>query len=1254
MSVRRVVTEKREGSPFDAESKNLEADIKRRLGIEGVKARILEVHDIEDLGDDEVFIEARKTIFSAANEDIVTDDFSLNEGEVAFRVEYIPGTVDVHVEMVKEAYKALSLAEPPSIAYSRIYAFTGIKNEQDFIRIKNMLVNPIEKRIVPLSRPETTIIIEEDVKAVEILDGFIEAEEADLVKISDDLGLAMDLDDLKCIHKYFKSEKRNPTITEIKVLDTYWSDHCRHTTFLTHLENIEIEDGFYSDQIKAALALVKKDFAEVAKAKGKDDQYLTLMDIATLAMKKARLEGKLPELVESAEVNACTVKVNVELLSGEIEEWEILFKNETHNHPTERGPFGGAGTCLGGGIRDPLSGRAYVYQAMRITGAKDPREAIEQTLPGKLPQEDICVGAAKGYSSYGNEIGTATGFVEELYHPGFVAKRMELGAVIAAGRVKDKKREVPVPGDAIILMGGTTGRDGVGGATGSSVAQETEIKDVQAANVQNGNAPLEGDIHKAFNDPKISRAIKRCNDFGAGGVSIAIGELSDGIEVNLDAVPARYAGLDGTELALSESQERMAVIVAADEAEEFLANARKHNVSATIVGRVTDENRMVLIWRGEKIVNLSRDFLNSNGAIKKANVRIKAPHNNKSAPDFTQLSTKDYKVLFTKSVSELNECSQQGLNNMFDSTANACGKFMLYGGKYQKTKNQAMVSKLPFVSSKAGTIMSYGYGLDAADKSPFHMGLYSTLMSIIKIVAMGGNPKEIYLSYQEYFRKLGNNPEAWGEVTAALLGGYVAQSALGLASIGGKDSMSGTFGDINVPPVLVSFAVSKTDDIEKTISQEFKSTDSLVYVLPFPNNMDGVPNFEAINDYLAKIHELIKSGIIKTCYATGDETVATSLCKMAFGNMIGFDLTWGDKLLLFNKLYGMLIEVDPKYKHIMDEFKDAYVLAKTNNRQEIKMPGCLAEEPILLAELLAAHEKTLSQIYPITHHEERKDEEIVSAEYSSKPVNILRAAKPVATILSVLGTTGDKTVEFALNQAGAETIMANYVSLTPQDVADFMIEFAADIDRAHMLVFPGGEASTDLMLTAIKNPRVCEAIYNLINRDGLILGLGNGFKALVKSGLLPYGKVKELDALDPSILRNILGRHIAKLVDTKVVSNKSPFLSSYDIGEVITGPVSSSEGTLYITRDQILSLVKKGQVSLQYVDFDGKPTYDPNHNPFGSSNAIAGMSDETGHIFGTQLYLDRVPGVRHVNMQSTDLFTNGVNYFTGQTSVRKR
>ena len=1249
-SVRRIYVEKKPA--YAVAAKDLFENIRDYLGIRTVTGvRVLIRYDIENISD-KTYEEAKITIFSEPPVDVLYEEaFPMQEGETAFSVEALPGQFDQRADSAEQCVKLLNENEEPVIRSATTYVIAGICSEEELAHIKSFCINPVDSRENNADKPETLVTEYEEPADVKIFDGFRTMPEAELKSLYDSLGLAMTFKDFQFIQEHFAAEEqRDPSMTEIRVLDTYWSDHCRHTTFQTELKNVTFEDGDYKAPMQAAYDLYQAHRAEIFA--GRKDKYVSLMDIALMAMRKLKKDGKLDDQEETDEINACSIIVPVEI-DGKTEEWLINFKNETHNHPTEIEPFGGAATCLGGAIRDPLSGRTYVYQAMRVTGAADPTVPMEKTLEGKLPQRKLVTGAASGYSSYGNQIGLATGLVNEIYHPDYVAKRMEIGAVMAAAPRSNVIRETSDPGDIIILLGGRTGRDGCGGATGSSKAHNSQSIDTCGAEVQKGNAPTERKLQRLFRRPEVSRLIKKCNDFGAGGVSVAIGELAAGLQIQLDKVPKKYAGLDGTELAISESQERMAVVIDPKDVDTFMAYAGEENLEATCVAEVTADPRLVMHWRGKEIVNISRAFLDTNGAHQETDVIVgtasKADSYFEEKTDVT-----DVKEAWLKDLADLNVCSQKGLVEMFDASIGAGSVFMPFGGKYQLTPTQSMVAKLPVLKGKTDTVtmMSYGFNPYLSNWSPYHGAAYAVVESVAKIVAAGGDFSKIRFTFQEYFKRMTEDAKGWGEPMSALLGAYTAQIGFGLPSIGGKDSMSGSFNDIHVPATLVSFAVdvAKQQDI---ITPEFKSSGNKIVKFDIARDAYDMPDYEQAKALYTAIHQLIQDKVVVSAYTLGFGGVAAAVSKMAFGNKLGAKIDSAVKAedLFKTGEYGCMIAEVPA--DALDKINVAYTLIGevTDDAQ-----FAYGDAVVTMDEALKAWTGTLEKVFPTRSGVEQKKIETPVYKEGSIVICSHKIAQPKVFIPVFPGTNCEYDSMKAFEKAGAKVQTQVFRNLSADGIRESVDAFVKGISDAQIIMFPGGFSAGDepdgsgkFIATAFRNEKLREAVMKLLNeRDGLALGICNGFQALIKLGLVPYGEITPQQPDSPTLTTNNIGRHISKVAYTKVVSNKSPWLAGAVPGEVYAIPISHGEGRFVASDEWIKKLFAAGCVATQYVDLDGNPTMDEDFNPNASYAAIEGITSPDGRILGKMGHSERIGEAVARNIYGNPdqkIFESGVAYF---------
>ncbi len=1259
--VKRIYVEKKD--QYAVKAKELHEDIDHFLGIKGIdQVRILIRYDIENLSE-ETYVKSCKTVFSEPPVDqLFEETLEVPAGAHCFSVEFLPGQFDQRADSAVQCVKFLNEEETPIIHTAVTYLIVGNITEEEFGRIKAYCINPVDSRETTMVKPETLAAAYEDAADVAIFDGFCEMSEESLKELYGSLGLAMTFQDFLHIQTYFANgEKRNPSMTEIKVLDTYWSDHCRHTTFSTELKNVSFEDGFYTTPIETTYQSYLDTRDEIFK--GRDDKFVCLMDLALMAMRKLKKDGKLQDLEESDEINACSIVVPIEIDRGNgavEEEWLISFKNETHNHPTEIEPFGGAATCLGGAIRDPLSGRSYVYQAMRVTGAADPTVPVEQTLKGKLSQKKLVRGAANGYSSYGNQIGLATGLVKEIYHPDYVAKRMEIGAVMGAAPRENVIRETSDPGDIIILLGGRTGRDGCGGATGSSKVHTQESIETCGAEVQKGNAPTERKIQRLFRREEVSKLIKKCNDFGAGGVSVAIGELADGLIIDLDKVPKKYAGLDGTELAISESQERMAVVVDPKDVDQFLVYALEENLEAVEVAVVTEEKRLILLWRGTEIVNLQRAFLDTNGAHQETDVTVETPVAEQnylkqiSLPEVeTALEDNDVKKAWLATLHNLNGCSQKGLVEMFDASIGAGSVVMPYGGKHQLTETQTMIAKVPLLDGKtdAVTMMSYGFDPYLSSWSPYHGAVYAVVESMAKIVASGGDYKKIRFTFQEYFRRMTADPKRWSQPFAALLGAYDAQIGFGLPSIGGKDSMSGTFNDIDVPPTLVSFAV----DVSKqqfVVTPELKEADNQLVCFEIEKDEFDIPVYKDVMDLYNVIGELCAEKVIVSAYALDAKGITAAISKMAFGNKLGVLVSdeLQPKELFANEIGNIIAEVPA---HLLSRITVPYTYVGQVIAEE---KFVYKDVEIGMDEALDAWTSKLEKVFPTVAVQ--GNEPIETKLYDTKEIYVCKnkVAKPTVFIPVFPGTNCEYDSKIAFERAGANVITKVFKNLSPQDIRDSVEVFEKSIGKSQIIMFPGGfsagdepDGSAKFFATAFQNEKLKESVQKLLNeRDGLALGICNGFQALIKLGLVPTGEICGQNEESPTLTYNTINRHISKMVYTKVVSNKSPWLQEAVLGETYVNPASHGEGRFVANKEWLDKLFANGQVATQYCDANGIISMDEQYNVNGSYASIEGITSPDGRCYGKMAHTERRGDGVAMNIygeQDMKLFESGINYF---------
>ncbi len=1262
-NVRRVYVEKKPS--FAVKAKELKHEISSYLGIKTVtNVRELIRYDVENISDD-VFEKACHTVFAEPPvDDLYLEKFEAADGAHVFSVEFLPGQFDQRADSAVQCVQFLDENAQPIIRSATTYVIEGDITEEEFEAIRNHCINPVDSRETGLQKPETLVTEFKDPEDVKIFDGFRDMEEAPLKELYSSLNLAMTFKDFLHIQNYFKNEeKRDPSMTEIRVLDTYWSDHCRHTTFSTELTQVKFDEGDYKTPIVDTYNRYLSDREVLYK--GRDDKFVCLMDLALMAMKKLKSEGKLQDQEESDEINACSIVVPVDV-NGKEEEWLINFKNETHNHPTEIEPFGGAATCLGGAIRDPLSGRTYVYQAMRVTGAADPTVSVKETLKGKLPQKKLVRGAAHGYSSYGNQIGLATGYVKEIYHPNYVAKRMEIGAVMGAAPRRAVIRENSDPGDIIILLGGRTGRDGIGGATGSSKVHTEASIEVCGAEVQKGNAPTERKIQRMFRREEVSYIIKKCNDFGAGGVSVAIGELAPGLQIDLDKVPKKYAGLDGTEIAISESQERMAVVVAPEDVEKFLGFANEENLEAVPVAVVTKEPRLVLSWRGKEVVNISRAFLDTNGAHQETTVEVEIP--NKEGNLFEERpDVADVREKWLSTLADLNVCSQKGLVEMFDSSIGAGSVLMPYGGKNQLTETQAMVAKVPVQNGTTNTVtmMSYGFDPYLSSWSPYHGAAYAVTESVARIVAAGGDYKKIRFTFQEYFRRMTEDPKRWSQPFAALLGAYAAQMGFGLPSIGGKDSMSGTFNDIDVPPTLVSFAVDVAK-LQDVITPELKKAGNKLVWLRAPKDQYDLPDYAAIMDQYEKLHNDMQAGKVVSAYALDRHGIAAAVSKMAFGNAMGVKIEHNlDPRDFFAPGFGDLVLEVPAEK--VGQLSITYTVIG-----EVTADGKFSygNAEITLDEAYKAWTGTLEKVFKTTSGEENDGPAAMAVKtadpeatyengvYNTKNIYVCKhkVAKPRVFIPVFPGTNCEYDSTRAFERAGAEVDVKVFKNLSAEDIRDSVEIFEKSIDQAQMIMFPGGfsagdepDGSAKFFATAFQNAKIKEAVMKLLNeRDGLALGICNGFQALIKLGLVPYGEICGQKEDSPTLTYNTIGRHISKMVYTKVVSNKSPWLQKATLGGVYCNPASHGEGRFVANDEWLTKLLANGQVATQYVNPNGELDQSEESNINGSTYNIEGITSPDGRVLGKMAHSERRDNGVAINIygqQDIQIFESGVEYF---------
>lgn len=1247
--VRRVYVEKK--PDYAVKAKELHDEIKNYLNIDAEYVRVLVRYDVENLSD-ETYRKAINTVFSEPPVDMVYegDELPMQDTDKVFSVEALPGQFDQRADSAEQCVKLLNEDEDPIIKTATTYILSGNVTDEQFKSVMEYCINPVDSRACGLEIPETLVTEYDEPADVIIFDGFKDMPEDKLKELYESLGLAMTFKDFLHIQNYFKNdEKRDPSMTEIRVLDTYWSDHCRHTTFSTELTDVTFDDGDYKELLEKTFDAYRAEMKEMYK--DRDDKFVCLMDIALMGMKQLKAAGKLDDMEVSDEINACSIVVPVEV-DGVTEEWLVFFKNETHNHPTEIEPFGGAATCLGGAIRDPLSGRGYVYQAMRVTGAADPTKSLKETLPNKLPQRKIVTTAAHGYSSYGNQIGLATGLVNEIYHPNYVAKRMEIGAVMGAAPRRAVKRLTSDPGDMIILLGGRTGRDGCGGATGSSKAHDSHSLESCGAEVQKGNPPTERKIQRLFRREEVSSLIKKCNDFGAGGVSVAIGELADGLTVDLDKVPKKYAGLDGTELAISESQERMAIVVDPADVDKMLGYAEEENLEAVVVAVVTEDPRLVLKWRGKEIVNIKRAFLDTNGAHQETTVKVNVP--SKADNYFDEVKEPaDVKKAWLDTLSDLNVCSQKGLVEMFDSSIGASTVTMPYGGKYQLTPTQTMIAKLPVLKGKTDTITMMSYGLDPylSSWSPYHGSVYAVLTSVAKIAAAGGDVSKIRLTFQEYFKRLGTDPYRWGQPLAALLGAYDVQIGLGLPSIGGKDSMSGTFNDIDVPPTLCSFAVD-VSSYKHVVTPELKAAGDVLVRLDVDKDENDIPVYADVLDKYDKLHEAITEDKIEAAYVIGFGGLIEAVSKMAFGNKFGVAIDDGvTKRELVSKDYGSIIlEVKPEN---VDKLGVTVKKIGTVNDSAAFTYG---DVTVTVEEAIKAWTTKLEKVFPTKSKVPQT--EINTGLFDAKTVYTSKnkVAKPKVFIPVFPGTNCEYDSAKAFERAGAEVQTVVFRNMTAQGIRDSVDAFAKAISDSQIIMFPGGFSAGDepdgsgkFIATAFRNAKISEEVMKLLNeRDGLALGICNGFQALIKLGLVPYGEIRPQSETSPTLTMNSIGRHQSKIAYTKVVTNKSPWLAQAELGGVYSIPISHGEGRFVASKEWCEKLFANGQVATQYVDLNGNPTMDEYYNVNGSYYAIEGITSPDGRVLGKMGHSERIGEAVAVNIygnQDQKIFESGVAYF---------
>ena len=1252
-NVIRIFVEKKSG--FDVEAQHIKADLKGNLGMGAIEdLRLLHRYDVSGLSQEE-FQAASTTIFSEPNvDDVYGEDFVFPEGYQVFAMEYLPGQYDQRADSAAQCVQLLTHGERPQVATARVVGIKGALSQKEIDQIEDYLINPVESRLASLKKPETLDMEVEVPEDVERVNGFIVWDDATIEKYYKGMGFAMTMDDLLFCRDYFRdTEKRDPSVTELRVIDTYWSDHCRHTTFFTRLESIEIEKGQISKVIEDALAAYYDAREQVY---GKTDRAVSLMDMAVIGMKLLRKNGKLDDLDVSEEINACSIEVPVEI-DGKTEQWLVQFKNETHNHPTEIEPFGGAATCLGGAIRDPLSGRAYVYQAMRVTGSGDPRMAVEDTLIGKLPSRKITTGAAAGYSSYGNQIGLATGQVTELYDEGYIAKRMEIGAVIGASPKANVQRGIPEDGDVIVLLGGSTGRDGCGGATGSSKAHTEESIETCGAEVQKGNPPTERKIQRLFRNGQVSKLIKRCNDFGAGGVCVAIGELADGLRINLDNVPKKYEGLDGTELAISESQERMAVVLDSKDVDAFLTAAKEENLNATVVAQVTAEARLKMFWRGDTIVDLSREFLNTNGMTQTAQAVIAAPNPEENYRDLVPecLQGKSLAQAFQENLERLEVCSQKGLVERFDASIGVGTVLMPFAGRYQLTPEEAMVAKIPLEHGETddATVMGYGYIPGIARFSPFHGAAYAVVESCSKLAAVGADPLKARLTFQEYFERLQKEPKRWGKPAQLFLGALSAQLGLGLPAIGGKDSMSGSFESLDVPPTLVSFAVGMTK-ASKTVSAAFQQTDSTVVLLPLPEETETLlPNWDKLKAYYTAVYAKMEKGEIRSASVVKEGGAAAAVARMCFGNRIGFtfdDACTCPSCLFAPKSGALVVELAPGVS--VDAALNSVILGHTTEADQVIIDG----ESLSLDSLLASWMGTLENIFPSDAPEKEISREIPLFTQRNGKAPAIKSAKPRVFIPVFPGTNCEVDTARAFEKAGAQPEILVVKNLCAADIEETIERMVKEIEQAQIVMLPGGfsggdepDGSGKFIATTFRNPKIAEAVTKLLEqRDGLMLGICNGFQALIKLGLVPYGKITEPSAEAPTLTFNTLGRHVSRMVYTRVTSVKSPWFAGVEAGDIHAVPVSHGEGRFVASDAVMQQLIENGQIATQYTTPWGQPSGKIAWNPNGSVCAVEGITSPDGRVLGKMAHSERLGNHLYQNVpgeKDQKIFASGVQYF---------
>ncbi|EPY6472792.1 phosphoribosylformylglycinamidine synthase [Clostridium sporogenes] len=1237
---------------FRVESKKILNNFKLSLNMKNIKdVRILNKYNISGISDEEYNL-AKYTIFSEKTVDeLYEEKFPYDSEDKIFSVEYLPGQYDQRADSAAQCIEILTQKQGAIVKYSKIFVIKGNITKEELEKIKEYCINKVDSREAQLEKPNSLVDVQLEVQSVEVLDGFIDLSEKKLKEFLQDRNLAMTFEDLKFCREYFKNEeKRNPTITEIKVIDTYWSDHCRHTTFMTEIEDIKIEEGLYSNAIKEAY----EEYKNIKNFVYTKEKATCLMDIATIAAKELRKKGLMEDLDVSPEINACSIVVDAEI-DGKTEKWLVMFKNETHNHPTEIEPFGGAATCVGGAIRDPLSGRVYVYQAMRITGSGDPRQNIEDTLEGKLPQKKITTEAAHGYSSYGNQIGLATGQVAEIYDEGYMAKRMEIGAVIGAAPMENVIRKEPKPSDIVILLGGRTGRDGIGGATGSSKKHTESSIENCGSEVQKGNAPTERKIQRLFRNKEVSTMIKRCNDFGAGGVSVAIGELTEGLYIDLNKVPKKYEGLDGTELSISESQERMAVVISKEDRERFIKFSEEENLEATVVAEVKEEKRLKMLWKDNIIVDLDREFLNTNGVVQKTKAYINTPekesHFQKIAIGFKE----NIKDKWIENIKDLNVCSQKGLVEMFDSTVGADTVIMPLGGKYQKTPQEGMAAKLPVLEgdTTTATVMTYGFNPKISKWSPFHGAMYAVIESVTKAVAMGIDYKKIRLTFQEYFEKLENKEEKWGKPLAALLGALKAQREFSIAAIGGKDSMSGTFKDMNVPPTLVSFAVGVTN-VNRIISSEFKEVGSVILYIKAKRNKEEMPDFNILKGNYEKVYEAIGTGNVLASATIKSGGISEAISKMCFGNNIGAKLKNLEKEELFSRDYGSIIlEVNKNFDLNLLKEIDYKIIGYTTERASIE----ILEEEILLDQCYKEFESTLENVFVSKVEKEyKKDLDIPLYKKKNKKFPSIKVPKPKILIPVFPGTNCEYDSKRAFEKAGGEVELVVFNNMSSDNIKESIDNLSSKIKQSNIIMLPGGfsagdepEGSGKFIATIFRNEKIKDSVMEFLKvKDGLMLGICNGFQALIKLGLVPFGEICDIDESCPTLTYNDIGRHQSKIAYTKVVSNLSPWFNNVEVGDIHAIPISHGEGKFYAKDNVMKKLIDNGQIVTQYVDVNGNVTSDIRYNPNGSVFAVEGICSPDGRVLGKMAHSERIGYGTLKNVSGNKdqkIFDAGIKYF---------